>query len=197
VQFAGAGVEGGPGGQNVVDEQHVPPGNPGARPNLEGSVEVLEPFLAAKLSLGSGPADSAEGFLEGDLAQFLELECEEFGLIEPAPPLFPPVQGDRHQEIGPGTAQALIGKVFRQPMGKGQGKERLAAVFELVQEGADHVGGPMGGECEGKGGIPLGAVGAPGRQRRRSRKRPGTLQAEGREFRVLAAGTRLERMENR
>ncbi len=151
----GAGVQGGPGGADVVDEKDAVPPEPFV-PAEEGSGHIFLPcFNARRPGLGGRiPAAQQATLLHGQAGEARHPPGQETGGI--VAPLSPPpgMEGYGHQDI---TRRAVGPPVIDQELRQGVGRRLEALVFELVNSLPHHPFKTKGGAYAIDGQGPLAA----------------------------------------
>jgi hypothetical protein len=109
----GAGVGGGAGGEDIVDEEDGSAGGVacGAPAEVEGGFEIEEPVFAAEGGLGGGVAEAAEGVDDGEAGEGAEGVGEFSGLVEFAFAEAARVEGDWDEDpvLASGDARVVEG----------------------------------------------------------------------------------------
>jgi hypothetical protein len=149
------------GGEDVIDEKNSLTAQEMvaffAAGQLEGTVEVLEALFAVEEGLLGGEAGAAEGVVDGEGAEVGEGLGNLPGLIEPAPLLAAPVEGDGDDgPLGVGIGgEPFVVECFRDEAGEFVMEMEAAFVFEGMYQLTCAVPGEEcgAGKIEGEGAV--------------------------------------------
>ncbi|MNJ13052.1 hypothetical protein D3C77_72560 [compost metagenome] len=98
---------------------------------LEGAAQVAPPLAGTEPGLlRSGPDPAQQPGVAGDAGERAKGQSNLFRLIEAAPPLAPPVQGDRNDGLGGIVSLQMVG----QQAGEQRRQQDLARVFQPGNE---------------------------------------------------------------
>jgi hypothetical protein len=151
-QDPGAGIGRRARGQDIIDEGNSQPFHGRTAAQGKSALQILEPFFAVKIRLGERVARPAEAITDRQAQPPSGQLGQHSGLIEFPLALTSWVQWHRDDRLGSRHLKPMIAKSLGQHPGQEMTQVHLAAVFELVDQFADHTATPVGcgGEIEGQ-----------------------------------------------
>ena len=163
-QYLGTFVKGGPGGEDIVDEQDVPSGKGALAAGFGGegecTLEVGKSAFAVEHGLAGGIALTAQTWDEGELCVAMEAAGDFAGLVESAVAQFSRMQRHGGDEPVLAGLDSRFFKGFEQEMAEHHSEVELAIVFKMMNEVAHETAAFITGEGEVKGCRAVLAIGA-------------------------------------
>lgn len=133
-EFA-AGFDGGTGGDDIVNKQHVEARQFGCVAQRKDSLHVVHAGLPFLAGLGAGVGGAVEvSRADGAMEDFGDAQAEHFALVVAPLPPPPPMQGHGHEEVDL-LEPARLQEVHAHLPSEAVGQLRGIAVFDLVEEG--------------------------------------------------------------